>query len=649
MNEPDGGDIATRHGAGMGDDGVDIRLDDIERRVEIAAFLASLASVNLIVWAIVLVVAAIMPGDNPARLYLLTSAPAAIWFFFLWSWSIAQLWRAPILLGALVVGGSLAIVPLAQLLKLKAELGWPMQAMFVVLALVSAGFGLRVVLDGWRLARTAEATCRLLTSVPYDRFAAAQACARALGIHPICRWLPKRRRVATTLLFVLTAVALTLALGGALYGVVKVVSTELPAAFQLCILYHSGERPAGFTQCIVAASVTIGPLIMIALGLAVAATIRLLARRSARLSLADVSSTDARAPILFLRSFIDDQVELALPRRPLFRRILALGDSRPRLDHVLLEEATPIGPVVAIGLPGSPPPFGAARAYFHDTEWRSAVAELASQAKAIVVVADDTQGVQWELGHIRERGFAGKTLYLLPPRLSTPSEATRLIEREIAVTDAIGSTPVIAAGRTCIGWYQSAAGRVRILSTARPASTSYVCALRLAFGPWSDHAMAHTSTGHDAREGERPELDEPVRVQPRTRSRLVGIAVVLAMLLPIPALTGVNLFRSRGMARAAMARAQIVALTTAIEQYSFELGDYPSQDIGLRALVEAPPGAAGWRGPYVAGDTRFLDPWGRPYIYRKPGRSGPYDLLSLGRDGEPGGTGEDADVTIGSR
>ena len=117
MNEPNGGDIATGLGAGMDDDSVEIRLDDIERRVEIAAFLASLASVNLIVWAIVLVVAAVMPDDNPARLYLLTSAPAAIWFFFLWS-------------------------------------------------------------------------C-----------AAAQACARTLGIHPICRWLPKRRRLATTLLF----------------------------------------------------------------------------------------------------------------------------------------------------------------------------------------------------------------------------------------------------------------------------------------------------------------------------------------------------------------------------------------------------------------------------------------------------------------
>ena len=258
--------------------------------------------------------------------------------------------------------------------------------------------------------------------------------------------------------------------------------------------------------------------------------------------------------------------------------------------------------------------------------------------------------MQWELGHIRERGFAGKTLYLLPPRLSTPSEATRLIEREIAVTGA-SDPALIAAGRTCIGWYQSATGRVHILSTTRPASTSYVCALRLAFGPWSDHAMPHTSTGHDAREREQPRRGEPTRVQPRTRSRLVGLAVVLAMLLPIATLTGVNLVRSLGSARAAMARAQIVAITTALEQYHFENGDYPSQDVGLRALVEPPPEVAVRRGPYLARDTRaidarFLDPWGRPYIYRKPGRSGPYDLLSLGRDGEPGGTREDADVTI---
>ena len=40
-----------------------------------------------------------------------------------------------------------------------------------------------------------------------------------------------------------------------------------------------------------------------------------------------------------------------------------------------------------------------------------------------------------------------------------------------------------------------------------------------------------------------------------------------------------------------------------------------------------------------------VDPWGNPYQYRQPGEHGEYDLWSFGNDGQPGGTGEAADVT----
>jgi general secretion pathway protein G len=38
-----------------------------------------------------------------------------------------------------------------------------------------------------------------------------------------------------------------------------------------------------------------------------------------------------------------------------------------------------------------------------------------------------------------------------------------------------------------------------------------------------------------------------------------------------------------------------------------------------------------------------LDPWGREYIYKAPGQHGDFDLLSLGKDGQPGGDGDNAD------
>jgi general secretion pathway protein G len=40
-----------------------------------------------------------------------------------------------------------------------------------------------------------------------------------------------------------------------------------------------------------------------------------------------------------------------------------------------------------------------------------------------------------------------------------------------------------------------------------------------------------------------------------------------------------------------------------------------------------------------------MDPWGSAYIYKFPGEHGDYDLVSNGKDGQPGGVGEAADVT----
>src|SRR6267143_1841383 len=87
----------------------------------------------------------------------------------------------------------------------------------------------------------------------------------------------------------------------------------------------------------------------------------------------------------------------------------------------------------------------------------------------------------------------------------------------------------------------------------------------------------------------------------------------------------------------------------ALDQYRLDNDFYPGTTQGLAALRERPSGepqARNWRGPYVR-KAISLDPWGRPYAYKSPGNvnAESYDLLSLGRDGQPGGSGEDADVT----
>ena len=75
-----------------------------------------------------------------------------------------------------------------------------------------------------------------------------------------------------------------------------------------------------------------------------------------------------------------------------------------------------------------------------------------------------------------------------------------------------------------------------------------------------------------------------------------------------------------------------------------DTGHYPPQDVGLQALVTAPANETKWRGPYIEKAVP-LDPWGQAYVYKIPGEHNEYDLISYGKDGKPGGTGEDEDLS----
>ena len=75
-----------------------------------------------------------------------------------------------------------------------------------------------------------------------------------------------------------------------------------------------------------------------------------------------------------------------------------------------------------------------------------------------------------------------------------------------------------------------------------------------------------------------------------------------------------------------------------------DLRRYPSTEQGLKALVERPASDTQWNGPYLRKAVP-LDPWGKPYLYRFPGEKSDFDLVSFGKDGAPGGTGENADIS----
>ncbi len=124
---------------------------------------------------------------------------------------------------------------------------------------------------------------------------------------------------------------------------------------------------------------------------------------------------------------------------------------------------------------------------------------------------------------------------------------------------------------------------------------------------------------------------------------LIELLVVMVIVGLLAALVAPRLFPKLGKGKQAAAKAQIELLGQALDQMRLDIGRYPTTQEGLNMLA-VNPGVEGWDGPYLK-KALPNDPWGKPYNYQSPGSHGEYDLLSYGRDGSPGGEGEDADVT----
>ncbi|NKJ09007.1 type II secretion system major pseudopilin GspG [Rhizobium sp. SG741] len=125
---------------------------------------------------------------------------------------------------------------------------------------------------------------------------------------------------------------------------------------------------------------------------------------------------------------------------------------------------------------------------------------------------------------------------------------------------------------------------------------------------------------------------------------LVELLVVLAIIGLIAAIATPQVLRYLGSARVDTTRAQIKNFQSALELYYIDTGHYPSGEQGLAALQTAPPTEAKWNGPYLKQSGAFADAWGTAYQYKSPGDKKPFEITSFGRDGKPGGEGQDADL-----
>ncbi len=237
------------------------------------------------------------------------------------------------------------------------------------------------------------------------------------------------------------------------------------------------------------AVLAVAPVLMIVLIVSVFFYFRILIKKAVRFgqgfmrrSLVEAQGSDRRAPILFLRSFLDDQV--ALQSGPMgLEQWQFDGTSRHlSLDHLIAEEGVAFGPTVALGNPDDPaPPYGVARGYFDHADWQAAAAQLCADASAIIFVLDSTEGVAWEINHIASRGHAAKTLFLLAPGDIGADQngegpllsrvMMRLGHEPSAVRDALRLPDIF-------GMEVSERGDITLLTLGDPSGYGYLIALR---------------------------------------------------------------------------------------------------------------------------------------------------------------------------
>jgi len=135
-----------------------------------------------------------------------------------------------------------------------------------------------------------------------------------------------------------------------------------------------------------------------------------------------------------------------------------------------------------------------------------------------------------------------------------------------------------------------------------------------------------------------------LQARPESGFTLLELLVVMVIIGLLAGYVGPKYFTQVGKSEVKTAKAQIVALEQALDQYRLDTGHYPSTEQGLLALFVKPSDEPRWEGPYLKKQAP-PDPWGKPYIYKQPGEHGELDLFSYGKDGQPGGTDNAADIT----
>jgi len=127
---------------------------------------------------------------------------------------------------------------------------------------------------------------------------------------------------------------------------------------------------------------------------------------------------------------------------------------------------------------------------------------------------------------------------------------------------------------------------------------------------------------------------------------LIELLVVIVIIALLSSLVAPKFFGKLDNAKVKTTKAQIEMLSTTLDAFRLDVGRYPTAEEGLKVLWAKSSDIKGWNGAYLPKKIKG-DAWEREFIYKVPGKDGnPYDLYSLGADGEVGGNKDKADISI---
>ena len=125
---------------------------------------------------------------------------------------------------------------------------------------------------------------------------------------------------------------------------------------------------------------------------------------------------------------------------------------------------------------------------------------------------------------------------------------------------------------------------------------------------------------------------------------LLELMVVLLILSLLASIAAPRVAKYLRKAKSDTAKIQVDALGAAVDSFNIDNGRFPTDQEGLKALMDRPDGLTSWDGPYLKKRDSLTDPWGHPYLYRHPGQKGDFDIYTLGSDQKQGGEGDARDI-----